>query len=315
MFENAKQALKVAQIKAAMPKNLHQSDALVLTGLPRSGTTWLAEILNTVPSSGIIFEPLHIENVPEAAYAGFEWATDLDVDAYDPLKVEFMERLLAGKLMNRWLARDLKLRQVLGMRHLIIKFVRAENILAWLHRHFDIRLPIFIIRHPCAQIASLSKRFWGTYSTREAVMGEPALKRFPFLREVAERARTPEECLAAKWCLANFKALSEPQYSNLVVYEELVSQGEEALIRLFKEINLPLPGREIERLNIASITSHDGNPLQNKRPLENWYTSFSRNEIKNITRIVEQFGMDFYLDAPEPDYERLRSGGPVNFKR
>lgn len=119
-----------------------------------------------------------------------------------------MERLLAGKSMNKWLARDLTLRHVFGMRHLIIKFVRAENIMAWVHRNFDTRLPIFIIRHPCAQIASLKSRFWENYATLDAVMGELALRRFPFLREIAERTRTPEECLSVKWCLANFKALS-----------------------------------------------------------------------------------------------------------
>jgi hypothetical protein len=46
-------------------------------------------------------------------------------------------------------------------------------------------------------------------------------------------------------------------------------------------------------------------------PLKGWQRYFSPQQGAKILDVVRGFGLDFYNEDPEPDYERLYSQSPV----
>ncbi len=48
---------------------------IISTSSPRSGSTWIGNILSSMENSCIIFEPLQLNYVPESKKAGFSWRT------------------------------------------------------------------------------------------------------------------------------------------------------------------------------------------------------------------------------------------------
>lgn len=110
------------------------------------------------------------------------WNTLFDIDYKDQKSLEFMNYVLQGKLIDKWTARDLSIKNCISKEFVIVKFVRDENILDWIADNFPIRKPIFLIRHPCAVVSSQIRRHIHVEIDVENLLGEPVLKIFPELR-------------------------------------------------------------------------------------------------------------------------------------
>ena len=189
------------------------SDTIVICGCPRSGTTWLAEILASIPGYGVINEPLQINWFPEAECAGFSSErTYKRADEDWPEGEWYLRSIFAGNF-DRPLVGSTggKGRLLSALGHLpnkkiIAKFVRANRLLPWMALRFPVKAFVLIIRHPCAVVASQMKSgihgnllpndndltAAGVY--REAVkigyLGSQALRRI-------QNVKTEEELLAA----------------------------------------------------------------------------------------------------------------------
>jgi len=300
---------KAVQLNSLFPHDTR--DTVILTGAPRSGTTWLGEILNTIPRSAVLFEPLHLRNVHEARKAGFEWVTLLDETDDCPEKYEFMKKAFTGKLINNWTAREIKtkpFKECLTVETWIVKFVRANLILDWLVEQFPIRRPLLIIRHPCAVVASQIRREWRYRINMETLRNEPLLKRFPHLAEKLDGLESIEQYLAAKWCFDYYYPLlkKEADQFELVIYENLVKNGKEAIKKIFSALEMKVPEKAYSQLRVPSLTAHHGDPWI-EGPLLGWTKVFNKKQVKLILDVVEKFGMNFYTDALEPDYYRLET--------
>ncbi len=56
-------------------KRFNDSSVFIITSSPRSGSTWLGNMLDNGKNSVFLFEPLHLKQVPAAQRAGFDWRT------------------------------------------------------------------------------------------------------------------------------------------------------------------------------------------------------------------------------------------------
>lgn len=81
--------------------------------------------------------------------------------------------------------------------------------------------------------------------------------------------------------------------------------GPGQLDRIFNALGLPVPDKAVEHLKIASVTANHGNPWETKNPIGNWQKSLNSKQIELILEVVESFGMSFYTDQLEPDYQKL----------
>jgi len=258
-------------------------NTIVISGSPRSGTTWLAEILNrSIPGTSILWEPLNLNRVPEARSSGLTWRTPIPPDRDWPEAEHFMRRVLTGQILNTHTVSHTHPVRILTTKSWIVKSVRATRLLAWISRRFPVRMLILLIRHPCAVVASQ--------------------RSFPIWSD------TREEALAEAWSQDYNVLLSSPRPHPwmLVPYEKLVMEGRAELKRVFHALDMEVPRTAVEHLRIPSATSRGRSAIRTgSNPLGAWKKNLTSDQVRRVLDVVSTYGLDFYSDHLEPDYERL----------
>ena len=308
-------------------KKINIKDTIVIAGTPRSGTTWLMEVLTAIPGYTYLYEPINPIWFPKIRGVGFKSRTYLPPNTDWPEGKEYLEKTFTGRVFSlippiKFKAEPI-MHRLLGNK-LIVKFVRINRLLPWIVKRFDLRSIIFIIRHPCAVVASqLKTGFYGYFSdyppyhktspTLENLINEAA--KIDFLdKEVYNRLKnikTQEEMLTAIWCLDNYIPLSLPKpYPWITIaYEKLVKEEKNEVIRLFNNIGEKnIPQSVIRRLKEPSMLTlgSDRNLISDAdKQLSKWKKMLSEKQVKRILNIVNNFGLDFYNEDIEPDYDKI----------
>ena len=101
-------------------------NALVVTGSPRSGTTWLSDVFSAPPGFASILEPLHPE-IKEPKQLGFTWRAFIPPDEKRPDVREYLNAVFSGKTANGENTRDTPFLKLLKTKMWVIKFVRANR--------------------------------------------------------------------------------------------------------------------------------------------------------------------------------------------
>lgn len=270
-------------------------DALAVCGSPRSGTTWVAATLAAMPGSAILFEPLHLGEVPSAARAGFRWRSYQEPGTPWPHGEAFLRDVLRGRTLNRWTAQEIARPTRVGT--WIVKFVRANRLLPWMTTRIDMRDPLVVLRHPCAVVASQAERGW------PASPGEPD-REHPFGEDVTAYVAslgTPEERLAATWALDTLVPLRAPTPWRWTVlpFERLATDGEAALRPVFDAWGLSMPQAVGERIGRWSSTTGARRPDE-PSPVEAWRHRLSAGEVGRILAVTHRLGARMYGDDPTP---------------
>ena len=186
---------------------------------------------------------------------------------------------------------------------MIIKFVRANRLLPWICQTFQLRSPILLIRHPCAVIASQlkSQLDWGNPKRPES---PPYIENYPAFKSALFETEGTEEYLAATWALDQLPLLMQepPRPWKIVTYEELFLRTEETVSQICHDCNLYIdmnvvmsrikkPSKVVYKSGISGI---DG-----------WKQQLTDKQISRIIKTVQSFGIHFYNQAIEPDYDLI----------
>lgn len=154
---------------------------ILLTGSPRSGSTWLAQAWHQ-GGYDIVDEPLNLRAFPEAEKIGFEWRTYIPPDEAESARSVFMRNVLTGRIGYVRPSRDFfglfPTPLLLKKCKLIVKCVRANRMLAWITNQFPIQGAILLIRHPCAVVSSqvamgVRQNSPWKYATKDRVRDDP----------------------------------------------------------------------------------------------------------------------------------------------
>lgn len=309
-------------------KKIEIKDTILLAGTPRSGTTWLMEILRTLPGYVSLFEPVNPIFFPESYESGFTARKCLPIEYNWPEGKEYLEKAFAGKTYTRvplyQLNPEMFMNRFFGKK-LIVKAIGLSRLLPWIAQNIQLRSIFFIIRHPCAVVSSQLKTGYCGYHLNN----KPYSDIFPRVENVLEEAselpnmdekilnrlkkiKTKEEILSAIWCLDNYVPMSskKPFPWNFVIYEKLISEGESAVRELFTKIGEEtIPKAAIEKLNIPSMLApRDELKIvkDSSKQLSKWKKYLSKEQIENILNIVSDFGLDFYTEEIEPDYKKIQ---------
>ena len=309
-------------------KKLDINDTILISGSPRSGTTWLMDILENIPSYTWIFEPIQPAWFPESFKVGFNSRTYLPEEKDWKEGENFLKKVFTGKVYSTLPPYSFKLKEnmnrVLGNK-LIVKTVRLNRMLPWINKRFNLRKILLIIRHPCAVIASQLKSgfvgyhpnsppYYNILPTKKDVLDEAS--KIEILDEEIikklEKINTTEEILAATWCIDNFIPLNskKPYHWDLIFYEKLVREGDEIIKEIFTDIkdkkiiesmisNLEKPSR----LASEKLETY----IKTDKQLSKWKKHISEEKVKKILDVVSIFGLDFYTDSPVPDYDKFKS--------
>ncbi|PEN06503.1 hypothetical protein CRI93_09480 [Longimonas halophila] len=293
-------------------------DTIMLVGAPRSGTTWLAELLREVPGYKFLNEPLLLPNNPRARDLGFEWRTHLAPETENEEFEKFFSQVLSGRVphgpMWHYEAKSAlgKFQEQVTRKKLVVKFCRAGRLLHWLHDRFSLRGTVMIIRHPCAVIASqLAHGGWSNQSFHgaEVNINAPANIQDEF-QGLLSSLETKLDKMTAIWCLDYYIPLVKyADYGHpwtLVPYERLVLDGYAEMERVFGYLDAEVPETLQEKLGTASAYASDDLSVTDEyRQLSKWEKQLSTEQINRVLEVVKAFDLDFYTEDIEPDYDRL----------
>jgi hypothetical protein len=314
-------------------KKINIGDTILLVGTPRSGSTYAMRIFSALPGYASMFEPENPNWCPESFEVGFRSRTYLSPNVDWPEGEDYLRRAFIGKtaklsvnygqLVNILLSKiePKNIMYRLLANKLVVKSIGLNRLLPWIAKRFQLRGIYFIIRHPCAVVASQLKTGWcGYYLT-----APPYTNIFPTRQQVLEEAseiegldqslinrlkkiETQDEILAAVWCIDNYVPLSlpKPHPWSLVIYEKFVKERKEEITRLFNEIGVKnIPRSTFRKLNAPIMLKTSTGEIVEKadKQLSKWKESLSEKQIERILKIVSEFGLDFYTENIEQDYD------------
>ena len=273
-------------------------NAILVVGVARSGTTWLAEVLASQLRSRLMFEPFNTERVD--AYRAFEYVQYMRPDEDAPVLNDFVEAVLRGGIRDpAWVDR---MGTVLRPASRIVKAVRACLMLRWIHDRFPRTPAVLIVRHPCAVAASFAKLGWSARPDLDSILRQPQLLD-DHLGDVAGllgSSHSAHEETALVWCVNHRIALRQCAGSSVirVHYEDLVSDGEREFERIFDAIGRGLDRSPVHRRLRPSRTAKEDFRAGEKRGGEPaWRRTLADRQVADIDRIVTRFGLAHLYDG------------------
>ena len=288
-------------------------DTLYVTGSGRSGTSWVAELLNHRNNQRYMFEPLTPPHVPQ--FAHFVRGQYLRPEEQDPVYREPIERMLRGSLRHHWVDH---LNCVPFARRRVIKDVYANLLLGWVHANFPMVKIVFVIRHPLAVMTSRMRLAEVDRHRRFA----PELDRFlkqdhlmadhlaPY-EDAIRSTTTPPEQYAFWWCVENFVPLRQLREGELhvVLYERLLMEPEEEIPRIAAYLGREFDPSIYPKMRRRSRTTGYRSALQQGGdPSTDWMRYWSAEDKRKVITVLARFGLDaVYTDRPTPRPEGLAS--------
>lgn len=289
-------------------KRFEVNDALLICGDPRGGTTWLAELIKLLPTTAMLWEPLAVAKVNQFKSVGFQWRQYIPEHESWPEAKTMFEDLFAGKMLSSYLCQSTTTRDLAKANQLLIKFCRANQLLPWLTKEFHFnRPPIYLVRHPCAVVASQLKQ--GGWSHVKPNFEIPNGRYNSFYSDHTDFLRaidTIEMRLAATWCLCNQVPLSHSGNNKrwlTITYESLLLNIEEQLNRIEKRWGIKFPQSVYDKVGAASTTTVVGSPIREGRVSEQlsyWKNQLTSKQIDNILRVMDYFHVDLYNSEELP---------------
>lgn len=295
-------------------------DVLIITGDPRSGTTWLGSMLSARAGVSTITEPLSlIRTRKHVKELGFSWRHFINPEAEMPAVRDYFNALFCGQVVNVDGRRDNSIGELLRTRRWLIKFVRANRLLPWLVQNYDFRYrPVLIIRHPCGVIYSqILHRSFDELIQIEKFDVEWIERYRTDLIPLTKRIYSEAQIRALTWALDNWIPLYMVARDRvtIVTYEQLVEKPEEVLRAIYASWGEELPTEIFRFIRRPSRSTYDWAEFDDSgmKRLGTWKQHLSGKQVKEIIEVVNAVGLMAYSDEILPDYDQLQGDHATSF--
>jgi len=279
--------------------------SVLVCGSARSGTTWLANIINYDDKFRFMFEPYHIKLIEIVKH--FKTRQYIRPGDKNPDFVEPTDLILRGKLKHYWV--DRYNRRLISAKRLI-KCVRANLFLKWVKSLYPEIPVVLVIRHPLAVAFSRMRlteyKDWDWNVDFSDCLGQPDLMQDhlePF-RKIMSDVSTPYEKHIISWCITNYVPLRQFDSGqiHIVFYENLCMHPEKELERLFSFLSQPYDERVLavwEKMSPLAMGHRDSDKSDN--PVTKWKNNLSPEQVRQGVKLLEVFGLEkLYSDEPMP---------------
>ena len=275
-------------------------DTILLCGSGRSGTTWLAEIINNENSFRYMFEPFHPELVNIVKhFSKRQYLRDTD------RREEYLlpaSRIFSGKIRNFWIDRYNK--QIRPQKRLI-KDIRINLLLRWIKTNFPDISIVYILRHPFSVACSRLRLGWKDHLNdflEQKDLCEDFSKIFNSFNikhlDVFERQ-------ILLWCIENYVPITSLSSDEMYIlfYENLFSAPVKEVERLFDHLNLPISNNLLNKITKPSPMTKKSSPLvTGENPLTYWEKTLTSEQKQNASNIMGKFGLNkIYCDKALPN--------------
>jgi len=277
---------------------------IFVVGLPRSGTTWVASVLNTARSVKYFHEPLNCTNVPGAAKFCMRYLTP------DHNDLEFVQRsrdAFAGRATEasvRGMLRGVYRRYPRLPGRIIVKGVCSCMAVESIFESVSPRT-VIVIRHPCAVAASWHRLRYDLDRHIATLLNQPYLLGSllkPF-QNILARAEGFWQKMGALWGAAYYVLLQQcgnhPEWI-VVQHEQLCRDAEDHFRRLFDALDLAWT-RTTDRLLEVSTKTGSTQPYLIHRVSEQepdkWRSELSDEQAEQVLRFARPFEIAFYRES------------------
>lgn len=284
--------------------NRDPSASVVLCGRERTGTTWMAEVINYDRSYRCMFEPFHPLEVEEVLHFGLR--KYIRPGVRDPRFVKPVESILRGDIRSAWIDWKHCQNPAILFRRRLVKTVRANLFLGWMRSLYPDTPIVLAIRHPCATTCSIMRKGWPP--TLPVMMNQPDLVS-DFLEpyvDLISCAETTFEKHIVSWCIDYFVVLKQfsPGDIYLLFYESMVGSPEDEITGLFDFLGKDYDEKVMNVLQTPSVTA----TRESRRRIEvggdllaRWQRELSVDQIDRCMDFLQAFGLDrVYSDASMP---------------
>lgn len=302
---------------------------LLVTGAPRSGTTWVGRMLTASGEFHYIHEPFNPDHPFDIQIFKLKmprymmYVTD-ELRNYNASYFKPMKNIVEGKCSYfvqisrsknlkalRYSYKKIKEYKIYKKLHIppLLKDPIAIMSAGWLAKTYGLDV-IILIRHPAAVIASMKRLGW-TFEPKNWALSQPLLIRdylHPYeaeLKEVLNTRRESIERLAMLWKIVYYVVLKykeeHPDWF-FIKHEDLAKEPFLNFGELYNKLGLNFSERAKNTIEeFSSIKnpkfSHGkkkGLRLNSQATISNWKKMLSENEVKIIKKIVEDISKYYY---------------------
>ena len=263
---------------------------IFLAGTGRSGSSWVANILNYRNDYRYMFEPFYGSRVPECR--AFQYRQYLRPADDSRTYLDAARAIVTGKIRNRWI--DQFNRRPVSRRR-IIKDIRANLLLKWLKSKFPAMPLVIVMRNPCADAASRLALGWRSHL--EELLAQPDLVEdhlAPFL-SVIRAASTDFERHVVLWCIENYVPLKQFAAADvhLAFYENFCTQPETEIGLLFGFIGRTFDAEALAQAREPTALSREESAIVRGGSLiDSWRETVSDEQRHRALEIVAAFGLE-----------------------
>lgn len=301
---------------------------VLVTGMARSGTTWVGRMLCASGALGYVNEPFNLSVSPGTTRVPVDhWYTYITADNEDPFLPALTETLAFRYRLGRELSKCRSRTDVHHTLKMWWSFVRSRGrrpLVKDPHAVFSAewfaeRLGsdvVVTVRHPAAVVSSWKRLGW-TFDFRH-LLEQPDLLRDrlePFRLEM-EAALSPTcdlvDRIALLWRVV-YHVVAEyhdrcPEF-HVVRQEDLSQAPQDGFARLYAELGLPFT---LEAAHAVAASSGSENPaeasidtpheirMDSRASLESWKGRLSAQELGRVRRITEETARVYYGDSDWP---------------
>ena len=272
-------------------------NSVFLAGIGRSGTTWISEIINFNGEYRYMHEPFHPYRVRQAK--NFQYIQYLRPDNRDPRYLEPAKAVLSGRIRNRWTDSDNK---KIFARKRLIKDIRANLLLKWIHANFHGMPIILLFRHPCAVANSWLRLGWGKedlgsrWDIEVCLSQGELMKDFlePFRKRI-ENTQNDFEKHILFWCIQYYVPLKQFKDGeiHLCFYENFCENPKEEIKKMFGFLGKKFDEKVLGTLTIpSSVSRKDSAILKGANLIDSWRTQVTEEDLEKALNILGLFGLD-----------------------
>jgi hypothetical protein len=280
------------------------SQAILLAGSGRSGTTWLADLICSVPGTQQVFEPLReLARWLPAGAPPYPKSSYLRPEGHYPYWYTVLQCVLTGQSRTYWTD---SVRTSFFPKRYLVKEIRANLMLGYIHDHFHPRI-VYLSRHPCAIVASRVRLGWRV--NLDDLLSQEELIEDHLARWVGriERAKTNPVMSHAIWCavesLVATSHLSTRRHCH-AYYEHLLASPEASLREVVSWLGLDPRSIPAGKIGQDSHTTwregYSNNRQDAEQRLSSWKGQLSKKDQREILDWHYRLDVMSYTDEVLP---------------
>lgn len=287
--------------------NVHRPDGrpnVFVFSHPRSGSTWLMELIWSQPGFKHCNEPLNVDNPYVGRYSKIDdWRFLYSRDSL-PVIHEYFTGFCDGRLRFKNPNPISRYYRPVTRRIVFKEIHGGLDRINWFAKSFNGRL-VYLVRHPIA--VSVSKR---TVRHLRDLLASDYARHFAseqlnYARDIAESGTKLQQDVVL-WCLHNAVPLKQatPEWS-LISYEQLVLDPDPVIEYLAARLDLPRPDRMRMRLLTPSGVRRKsnvetqaflrrGDAGERSWLVEKWRERVDERQERHVMEILDRFELDVY---------------------